>query len=69
MAARTQESRKTRETPINGATAVLVVLGDERGVPRPGFVVSDDDLLQVTADRDIPRDLQRLTFRRGPLGP
>jgi len=41
--------RETRETPINGTRAVLVVLSDERGVPRPGFVVSEDDLLQVTA--------------------
>jgi len=43
------EFRETRETPINGTRAVLVVLSDERGIPRPGFVVSDDDLLQVTA--------------------
>ena len=45
----TLEFREARETPINGTRAVLVVLSDERGVPRPGFVVSDDDLIQVTA--------------------
>lgn len=38
-----------REDPINGTRAVLVVLGDERGVPHPGFVVTDDDPLQATA--------------------
>jgi hypothetical protein len=43
------ELREARETPINGTRAVLVVLSDERGVPRPGFVISDDDLLQATA--------------------
>jgi hypothetical protein len=43
------EFRETRETPINGTRAVLVILSDERGIPRPGFVVSEDDLLQVTA--------------------
>ena len=43
------EFRETRETPINGTRAVLVVLSDERGVPRPGFVVSEEDLLHVTA--------------------
>jgi hypothetical protein len=45
----TLEFREARETPINGTRAVLVVLSDERGVPRPGFVVSDEDLLQATA--------------------
>jgi hypothetical protein len=45
----TLEFRETRETPINGTRAVLVVLSDERGVPRPGFMVSEEDLLQVTA--------------------
>ena len=45
----TLEFRETRETPINGTRAVLVVLSDERGIPRPGFVVSEEDLLQVTA--------------------
>jgi|GraSoiStandDraft_16_1057320.scaffolds.fasta_scaffold180761_3 hypothetical protein len=45
----TLEFREARETPINGTRAVLVVLSDERGVPRPGFVVSDDDLIQATA--------------------
>jgi hypothetical protein len=43
------EFREARETPINGTRAVLVVLSDERGVPQPGFVVSDEDLLQATA--------------------
>jgi hypothetical protein len=43
------EFREARETPINGTRAVLVVLSDDNGVPRPGFVVSDDDLIQATA--------------------
>jgi len=38
-----------RENPINGTNAVLVVLSDERGIPHPGFVVTDDELLQATA--------------------
>jgi hypothetical protein len=45
----TLEFREARETPINGTRAVLVVLSDDKGVPRPGFVVSDEDLLQATA--------------------
>ena len=57
----TLEFRETRETPINGTRAVLVVLSDERGVPRPGFVVSEDDLLQVTATATLARDLRHLT--------
>jgi hypothetical protein len=43
------EFREARETPINGTRAVLVVLSDVRGIPRPGFVISDEDLLQATA--------------------
>jgi hypothetical protein len=43
------EFREARETPINGTRAVLVVLSDDNGVPRPGFVVSEDDLIQATA--------------------
>jgi len=45
----TLEFREARETPINGTRAVLVVLSDDRGMPRPGFVVSEDDLIQATA--------------------
>jgi len=45
----TLEFREAREMPINGTRAVLVVLSDERGMPRPGFVVSEDDLIQATA--------------------
>lgn len=41
--------RDAREIPINGSRAVLVMLTDHRGVPHPGFVMSDDDLLQATA--------------------
>ena len=43
------EFREARETPINGTRAVLVILSDERGIPRPGFVISDEDLLHATA--------------------
>ena len=45
----TLEFREARETPINGTRAVLVVLSDDRGMPHPGFVVSEDDLIQATA--------------------
>ncbi len=41
--------REAREMPVDGTRAVLVVVADSSGVPRPGFVVSDDDLMQATA--------------------
>jgi hypothetical protein len=41
--------RDAREVLLGTARAVLVVLGAADGTPRPGFVVSEDDLLQATA--------------------
>jgi hypothetical protein len=38
-----------REVLLGTARAVLVVLAAADGTPRPGFVVSEDDLLQATA--------------------
>jgi hypothetical protein len=38
-----------REVLLGTARAVLVVLAGPDGSPRPGFVVSEDDLLQATA--------------------
>jgi hypothetical protein len=41
--------REAREVPVESGRAVLVVLTDASGAPRPGFVVSGDDVLQATA--------------------
>jgi hypothetical protein len=41
--------REARETPINGSRAVLVVYTDAKGMPKPGFLVSDEDLIEATA--------------------
>lgn len=41
--------RDAREVVLGDERAVLVVLAEDDGRPHPGFVVSDDDLLQSTA--------------------
>jgi hypothetical protein len=45
--------REAREVPVENGRAVLVVLTDENGAPRPGFVVSGDDVLQATASATV----------------
>lgn len=45
--------RDAREVLLGPARAVLVVLRGADGSPRPGFVVSEDDLLQATATAAI----------------
>ncbi len=45
--------RDAREVLLGPARAVLVVLRGADGSPRPGFVVSEDDLLQATATATI----------------
>jgi hypothetical protein len=45
--------REAREVPVENGRAVLVVLADESGAPRPGFVVSGDDVLQATASATV----------------
>lgn len=45
--------RDAREVLLGSARAVLVVLRAPDGAPRPGFVVSEDDLLQATATAAI----------------
>lgn len=41
--------RDAREVIIGDERAVLVVLSEHNGTPHPGFVLSEDDLLQATA--------------------
>ena len=41
--------RDARELALGDERAVLVVLADENRALHPGFVVTDDDLLQSTA--------------------
>jgi hypothetical protein len=45
--------REAREVLVDNGRAVLVVLTDETGTPRPGFVVSNDDMLQATATATV----------------
>lgn len=41
--------RDAREVQLGDERAVLVVLAEANGTPHPGFVLTDDDLLQSTA--------------------
>jgi hypothetical protein len=45
--------REAREVTVENGRAVLVVLSDESGAPRPGFVVSGEDVLQATATATV----------------
>lgn len=45
--------REAREVSVENGRAVLVVLSDDTGTPRPGFVVSNEDMLQATATATI----------------
>jgi hypothetical protein len=45
--------REAREVTVENGRAVLVVLTDGTGEPRPGFVVSGDDVLQATATATV----------------
>jgi hypothetical protein len=45
--------REAREVPVENGRAVLVVLTDDAGSPRPGFVVSTEDVLQATASATV----------------
>jgi hypothetical protein len=45
--------REAREVMVDNGRAVLVVLSDGSGLPRPGFVVSNDDMLQATATATV----------------